>query len=48
LVRVVAVEADALLVRSLDCIDGTPLLDIKPDRCAYSPVAPLRGKPSPA
>ncbi len=48
LVRLVAVEADAILVRSLDCIDGTPLLDIKPDRCAYSPAAPLRGKPSPA
>jgi len=26
-----AVEAGGLLVRGLDCVDGTPLLDIKPD-----------------
>ena len=36
LVKVVAVEAGAVLVRGLDCLDGTPLLDIKPDRCPYS------------
>lgn len=42
LVTLIGVEADALLVRGLDCIDGTPLLDIKPDRCAYSPPASLR------
>lgn len=48
LVKLVTVEPDAILVRGLDCIDGTPLLDIKPDRCAYSPAAPLRGKPAPA
>jgi tRNA-Thr(GGU) m(6)t(6)A37 methyltransferase TsaA len=42
LVTLVAVEPDALLVRGLDCIDGTPLLDIKPDRCAYSPPASAR------
>ena len=42
LVKLVAVEPDAILVRGLDCMDGTPLLDIKPDRCAYSPAAPLR------
>lgn len=42
LVSLVSVEPDAILVRGLDCIDGTPLLDIKPDRCAYSPAAPLR------
>lgn len=29
---VVAVEEEALLVRGLDCVDGTPLLDIKPER----------------
>ncbi len=46
LATVVTIEADAILVRGLDCIDGTPLLDIKPDRCAYSPPAPGRaGKP---
>jgi tRNA-Thr(GGU) m(6)t(6)A37 methyltransferase TsaA len=31
LVTVVSVEADGLMVRGLDCVDGTPLLDIKPD-----------------
>jgi tRNA (Thr-GGU) A37 N-methylase len=31
-VELVAVEPDALLVRGLDCIDGTPLIDIKPER----------------
>jgi tRNA (adenine37-N6)-methyltransferase len=36
LVKVVGVEAGAVLVRGLDCLDGTPLLDIKPDRCPYS------------
>lgn len=33
----VAVEPAALLVRGLDCVDGTPLLDIKPSRCHHSP-----------
>ena len=41
-VEIVSVEPDAVLVRGLDCIDGTPLLDIKPDRCAYSPPAAVR------
>ena len=31
LVRLVAVEGAVLQVRGLDCLDGTPLLDIKPD-----------------
>jgi tRNA (Thr-GGU) A37 N-methylase len=38
-VTLVSVEQGALIVRGLDCVDGTPLLDIKPDRCAYSPPA---------
>ncbi|MEJ8571890.1 tRNA (N6-threonylcarbamoyladenosine(37)-N6)-methyltransferase TrmO [Microbaculum marinum] len=29
-VDIVAVEADGLRVRHIDCLDGTPLLDIKP------------------
>ncbi len=33
---VVGVENGALLVRGLDCVDGTPLLDIKPARCPSS------------
>lgn len=30
---VVARDGTALLVRGLDCVDGTPLLDLKPERC---------------
>ncbi len=33
---IVGVEEEALLVRGLDCLDGTPLLDLKPDRCPFS------------
>lgn len=40
LVRLVGTEGATLLVRGLDCLDGTPLLDIKPDRCAFTPLAP--------
>lgn len=40
MVRLVRREGPMLVVRGLDCLDGTPLLDIKPDRCAYSPKAP--------
>lgn len=38
-VRLVGVEGTTLMVRGLDCIDGTPLLDIKPDRCPNLPPA---------
>ncbi len=31
IVMVTAVTAEGLLVRGLDCLDGTPLVDIKPD-----------------
>lgn len=30
-VRLLAVEGPVLVVRGLDCIDGTPLIDIKPE-----------------
>lgn len=40
LVRLVRIEAGRVIVRGLDCLDGTPLLDIKPDRCAFTPKAP--------
>jgi tRNA-Thr(GGU) m(6)t(6)A37 methyltransferase TsaA len=33
-------EGDTLLVRGMDCVDGTPLLDIKPDRTLFKPIAP--------
>ena len=31
-VAVIAIEDGAILVRGLDCLDGTPLLDLKPCR----------------
>ncbi|HEY4253819.1 MAG TPA: tRNA (N6-threonylcarbamoyladenosine(37)-N6)-methyltransferase TrmO [Roseomonas sp.] len=36
----VGVEGATLLVRGLDCLDGTPLLDLKPDRALFTPLAP--------
>jgi tRNA-Thr(GGU) m(6)t(6)A37 methyltransferase TsaA len=33
-VALVGVEGRTLLVRGLDCLDGTPLIDLKPDRKA--------------
>src|SRR5690606_34932766 len=42
LVNLVAIEPGALVVRGLDRIDGTPLRDSKPDRCAYTPPAAAR------
>jgi tRNA-Thr(GGU) m(6)t(6)A37 methyltransferase TsaA len=39
IVRLVAVEGHTILVRGLDCIDDTPLIDIKPDRCEFTPLA---------
>jgi tRNA-Thr(GGU) m(6)t(6)A37 methyltransferase TsaA len=38
-VRLVRRDGNVLVVRGLDCIDGTPLIDLKPDSCAYTPVA---------
>jgi tRNA-Thr(GGU) m(6)t(6)A37 methyltransferase TsaA len=35
-VALVGIEGATVLVRGLDCVDGTPLIDIKPDRCAHS------------
>lgn len=35
-VALVRVDGPNLVVRGLDCLDGTPLLDIKPDRCHHS------------
>lgn len=40
IVRLVRIENGTLHVRGLDCLDGTPLIDIKPDRCAFTPKAP--------
>jgi tRNA (adenine37-N6)-methyltransferase len=38
----VAIEAPVVLVRGLDCVDGTPLLDLKPDRELFTPIAPAQ------
>jgi tRNA-Thr(GGU) m(6)t(6)A37 methyltransferase TsaA len=46
IVRLERVDGANVYVRGLDCLDGTPLIDLKPDRCAFTPVAsPI---PSPA
>jgi len=34
------IEGSSLLVRGMDCVDGTPLLDLKPDRTLFTPIAP--------
>jgi tRNA (adenine37-N6)-methyltransferase len=36
IVELVAIRGTTLEVRGLDCLDGTPLLDIKPDRSSTS------------
>lgn len=36
-VRLVRREGPVLVVRGLDCLDGTPLLDIKPESCPMAP-----------
>jgi tRNA-Thr(GGU) m(6)t(6)A37 methyltransferase TsaA len=40
IVKLVGVEGNVVLVRGLDCLDETPLLDLKPDRCEFTPLAP--------
>lgn len=40
IVELVGVEGNMLSVRGMDCLDGTPLLDIKPDRTLFKPIAP--------
>ncbi len=40
LVGLVERRGPTLLVRGLDCLDGTPLVDLKPDRCLFTPLAP--------
>jgi tRNA (adenine37-N6)-methyltransferase len=41
-VHLVGIEDAVVLVRGLDCLDDTPLLDLKPDRCLFTPVAAPR------
>ena len=42
IVQIVAIEGATVLVQGLDCLDGTPLLDIKPDRGLFIPLAPAQ------
>lgn len=37
-VRLLGRDGNRLIVRGLECVSGTPLLDIKPDRCQFTPV----------
>jgi tRNA-Thr(GGU) m(6)t(6)A37 methyltransferase TsaA len=39
IVKLVGIEGSTVLVRGLDCLDETPLIDLKPDRCEFSPLA---------
>jgi len=43
IVKLVGIEGSTVLVRGLDCLDETPLIDLKPDRCEFSPLAAQRG-----
>jgi tRNA-Thr(GGU) m(6)t(6)A37 methyltransferase TsaA len=40
IVQLVEVHPDRLVVRGLDCVDGTPLLDLKPDVCPNAASKP--------
>jgi len=42
IVVLVSRQGPILDVRGLDCLDGTPLLDLKPDRMGFKPIAPPR------
>jgi len=37
IVELVAIDGVSLQVRGLDCLDGTPLIDLKPDNTAAAP-----------
>ncbi|MGL4289570.1 MAG: tRNA (N6-threonylcarbamoyladenosine(37)-N6)-methyltransferase TrmO [Phreatobacter sp.] len=44
IVTLVGIEGATLSVRGLDCLDGTPLIDLKPDRGLFTPLAkPQKG-----
>jgi tRNA (Thr-GGU) A37 N-methylase len=39
-VKLISVQGATLRVQGLDCLDGTPLIDLKPDRTLFTPIAP--------
>jgi tRNA (Thr-GGU) A37 N-methylase len=36
IVQLIAIDGTTLKVRGLDCLDGTPLIDLKPERDALA------------
>lgn len=40
IVTLIDLDGASLRVRGLDCLDGTPLLDLKPERGLFMPLAP--------
>lgn len=38
--ELIRIEGSVVLVQGLDCLDGTPLLDLKPNRAGFTPLAP--------
>jgi tRNA (adenine37-N6)-methyltransferase len=42
IVKLEKIEGAVLFVRGLDCLDGTPLIDLKPDRSLFAPLAPAQ------
>jgi tRNA (adenine37-N6)-methyltransferase len=40
IVKLEKIEGPVLFVRGLDCLDDTPLVDLKPDRSLFEPLAP--------
>ncbi len=42
IVQLLKVEGPVLFVRGLDCLDDTPLIDLKPDRTLFEPLAPAQ------
>lgn len=40
IVELVGLDGNVLSVRGMDCLEGTPLIDIKPDRTLFTPIAP--------
>jgi tRNA-Thr(GGU) m(6)t(6)A37 methyltransferase TsaA len=40
IVKLASIEGAIVTVRGMDCLDDTPLLDLKPDRALFTPIAP--------
>ncbi len=40
IVEIVEIHEDGVSVRGLDCLDGTPLIDLKPETCPHDRARP--------